>query len=323
MAIVPSTTYTSNVVDIPTLIGLFGTDWPNQAVAMKSGAVMLDTRPIPNTSQVINVRNQIFETEEDGQAIGIDGELNFKEQIQTSIYAPVVVRADAANIYTLQGEIQAGGPIDEAAIAEQMRAKAAIMIDTAVVRAIEGIGAAITGNAYGDGSTITLDLLNSARWNRGDFGNAFQDGIILWRSEMMAKAMSLGLVAATSNTWGADAQNQIALRGTVPTVQGLYPFVSNKLALSGADQLAYLIEKNSVLLRANLEPVVEIAPIEKGFGHRVKFYIRMAIGFRGVGWSGAVSDIVTNDDLAASGNWALKAAQTKHVPIVRWLTDND
>jgi len=319
---IPSTNYTDNIIDIDVLNALVGTDYQMKTAAFQSGLLSIDSRPLPTGTQMVDVRRRFFEDEYDGQANGTAGEINFKDVKDISNNSPVIFREDGVSLFDKQGLIQPGGKIDPAALAEDIRIKAAQMIDTAALRVLEGVSAAVTANQYGTGAVLTLAELNAARWIREDFGDAFNGGLIVMRSELMQKAHDLGLVAATSNTWGADAQNQIAQRGMIQTIQGMFPIISNKLSLSGTSkQYAYLCEKGAITFRGGVVPYVESVRMERSLGYRIKLMVRFALGVKGVSYSGSFSDIYENSDLSTSSNWTLKAAYAKHVPIARFHTN--
>lgn len=319
MAAVATAEY-SNAVDLKVLSGLIGTDWQYKSVLSQLGVLAVDGRPLPTGTQTTTVRGQIFETDDEGQAVGFATSLSFKDATQTEMVAPIAVRADGATLWDIQGEVQAGGPISEADLATQIRAKSAQMLDTAVIKIIEGCGAANTGNQDGSGAALTLALVNQARFARDDYAMGFQNGVFLCRSEIGQFIHGLGLVAATSNTWGITGQN-IALTGTIPAVQGMQLAISDKLtAIDANDSYAYLLEKNSIIFRGSETPVIKMSDVEEGFGMRVKFRIRFAAVVRGMSWKGGASDVYTSADLAASANWELKAAYAKHVPMVRMQT---
>lgn len=318
-----SAAFSSNVVNVDEFSQLVGTDYQNAAVLMQSGAIETDTRPLGNGTRSIGVRRQVWEGDVEGQSLAIDGEFSMKDVNDVQWLSPIIVRGDAASSYTLQALIGPDGVTDVAALAVQARAKIGQMIDSAAIAALEGAAAANTGNQSGSDTILTLPTLNTARFVRGDVGNMFQNGVIVLRSELMATAMSLGLVAATSNTWGIAGAN-IALNGMVPTIQGMFPYVTNKLSLSSTtSHYAYLLEKGALIFRGSEAPIVQISDIPKGMGYYFKFTVRFAIGVKGMTWGGAASDEVTNAELRTSGNWTLAASAAKLVPVVRFETDDD
>lgn len=319
MAAVATADY-SNIVDLKVLSGLVGTDWQYKSVLAQLGVLAMDSRPLPTGTQTTVVRGAIFESDDEGQAVGFASSLSFKDSTQTEMVVPLIVRADGATLWDIQGEVQAGGPISEADLATQIRAKAAQMLDTALIKIIEGCGAANTGNQDGSGAALSLALVNQARWKRADYASGFQNGVFLCRSEIAQFMHGLGLVAATSNTWGITGQD-IALTGTIPSVQGMQLAVSDKLtAVDANDSYAFLMEKNSILFRGSEAPTIVMSDVEEGFGKRIKFRIRFGATVKGMSWKGGASDVYTSADLSTSGNWELKAAYAKHVPMVRMYT---
>lgn len=319
--------YTDNVVDLKVLQGLVGTDWLTESVLYKSGAVVRDTRPLPTGTFVTDVRTKMFEDEDEGQAIGIGSTLSSEERVQTAMNHPIVRRGNVALVDDIQGEIQAGGPEDMARMADEIRRAAAVYFDTALIKTLEGslASTALSSLQVGAGAQLTLPLLNAAKFARGDKGYAaFQNGFILWNSAMQQYATDLGLVAATSNTYGMNAQNQIVMSGMVDKVLGMNVLVTDKLAAPDAnDYYAYLLESGAFVVRGSMEPKIVISDVENGFATKLKFRITFSAGIRGVSWSGSQQDVYTNAELATGSNWTLGAASYKHVPAVRMLTDNN
>jgi hypothetical protein len=310
----------SNIVDLKVLAGLVGTDWQNKAVLMQSGVMQSDGRPLGTGTQTTTIRGKLFEGDDVGQEVGIATPLSFADATQTEMVAPIVVRADGATLWDIQGEIQAGGAPSDAEVAMQMRAKAAQMLDTVGIKIMEGCAAANTSNQDGTGATISLILINTAKYTRLDYAEGFQNGAFICRANIAQKLGELGLTAATSNTWGIDGAG-IALTGTIPKLQGMNLLVSEKVtAVDANDSYAYLVERGGILFRGSEVPTIAISDVEDGFGKRIKFRIRFSAVVKGMSWKGGQSDIYTNVDLAAAANWELKAAYAKHVPLVRMYT---
>lgn len=320
MAVSPSANYTTNVVDVPLLGSLVGTEWITQSVLLTSGAMYHDSRPLDYGTNTVNIRREIFERTS-GQAPASDGTISFRDIKDTEYRSPIFVRADGANILTLQGVISAGGVIDYNQLSANVSAKAAYMLDESAVKVVEGVGGIAT--ASGSDATATLALLNTARWSRGDKGNQFMNGHFFCRSELMATLFGLGVVAPTSNTWGLSEGGKFSMLGQIPMIQGMTAHVSNKISLvGGVNHYAYMIEPGAIIHRGGETPTIEVAKIPDGFGTRIMFYIRAALGFQGAGWTGE-SDVITDTDLSTAANWALKAAVTADIKMVRWETDDD
>ncbi len=318
--------YTDNVVELKVLRELVGTDWIKESVLYKSGAVAYTGKPLPTGTFSVAVRNQMFEDDEDGQAIGIGSSLSKKDRKQVEISHPIVRRGNVGLLDEVQGEIQAGGPEDVASMANEIRIAAATYMDTALLRAVEGIGAAITTNQSGNGATIDLPGMNTAKYIRGDKSSGFQNGFWLVNSGIMQKLVSLGLVAPTSNTWGMGNQDQIVLTGMANTLLGMSFIVTDKLSANASDATddnVFLLEKGAIQVTGSLNPIIKFSDVEDGFAQKIKFRIGFSAGVRNVRWAGAQQDIYTNAELATSSNWALGALSAKNVPLALYVTDKD
>lgn len=322
--------YTDNVVDLKVLRELVGSDWTNESVLVQSGVIEMDNTPLPSGTYSVAVRNQMFEDDEDGQALGIGSSLNSKERTQIEISHPIIRRGNVGLIDDIQGEVQAGGPDDIARIAQEARRAAAVYFDTAVLQCIFGGAAANAtgnnggaGNTVGNGAIISLDLLNQLKWCRDDYGSRFQNGFLLMRSTVAQTMWGLGLVAQTSNTFGVSAQNEIVLSGIAPKVLGMGILVSDKVTPPDAtDEYVYALEKGSIRVRGDMTPKFRFSDVENGFADKIKFRITFSAGIKGMKWSGSQQDIYTNAELATSTNWALGYRVAKQVPVARLKTDN-
>jgi hypothetical protein len=314
-----STNYDSNIVDVPLLGSLIGTDWATEAVMAKSGAMAIDSRPIGTGSTIINIRRKIFEGSS-AQAPDTDGELSFVDVNDTKFNAPIVVRAYGANMFSLQAEMSVNGVFDYPQIAMEIREAIVRAIDTTAVKVVEGCAASNTGNQSGSATTLSATALNTAAFVRGDKGNAFVGGVMLMRSELALGLKNLGLIA--NPTIGFDLQNSIATNGMISSLLGMYPYISNEVSLVSAGvHYAYLMEKGAVVFRGGMAPIIEVSPIPKGLGKYLKVYCRFAIGIRNMSFIGTAADNFSDTELATSGNWELKGLNAASVPLVRWHTN--
>lgn len=315
--------YTDNVVDLKVLRELIGSDWTNESVLFQSGVIDFDSTPLPTGTFSVAVRNQMFEDDEEGQALGIGSSLNSKERKQVEISHPIIRRGNVGLLDDIQGEIQAGGPEDISRMAVEARRAAAVYFDTAVLKALFGGAAANTDNLVGSGGIISLDLLNQLKWIRGDYGSRFQNGSLLMRSTVAQTMWGLGLIAQTSNTFGVQGQNTIVLEGIAPKVLGMGVLVSDKVTPPDAtDEYVYALERGAIKVRGDLMPKLRFSDVENGFADKIKFRITFSAGIKGMKWAGAQQDIYTNDELANSANWSLGYRVGKQVPVARLLTDN-
>lgn len=318
-----SNDYTDNVVDLKVLRELVGTDWINESVLYKSGVIALDSRPLPSGTFSVAVRNQMFEAEDEGIALGIGTSLSSKERKQVEISHPIIRRGNVGLLDDIQGEIQAGGPEDMGRVSEEIRRAASTYLDTAIIKALEGAAAANTSGQTGDGSIISLSSLNTAKYLRGDKSEGFQNGFWMLRANVMQTLVGLGLVAQTSNTFGVQGQNTIVLEGMAPKLLGMGFIVTDKLNQPDAtDEYMYALERGSIIVRGNLNPIISSHEVEDGFGTKIKFRISFSAGVKGMKWAGSQQDIYTNAELATSTNWSVGALSYKHIPVTRLKTDD-
>ena len=152
-------------------------------------------------------------------------------------------------------------------------------------------------------------------------GFELMDGAMGMRDEPYWKLVKLGVVAATSNTFGNDLQTVIVQSGKLPTnVLGLTPVISDKFAALGSNNFyLYYTGANAIRLRGNETPDVEIAraTVNKKFSTISNFKVHYGIGFDGVTYGGTGAEDISDTALETSGNWSLAAASYRHVKLVR------
>jgi hypothetical protein len=211
--------------------------------------------------------------------------------------------------------------------AESAKLAGAQWLENSIIKIIEGTGAALTSNQAGAGATATLALLLAGPAALGDQGSTLSGGARVCRSELYWMLAALGLIAATSNTFGNAAQDAMVKKGDFEgEFLGGVIFSSDKITAStGTDHYMYFIGPQSIVLRANESPDIEMArkTVKGQFGWLMNLRVSFAAGFKGVNWSAAGSDSLSDSDLATSGNWALADTDSKYVRLARVLTDNN
>jgi hypothetical protein len=207
-------------------------------------------------------------------------------------------------------------------MAQSISNASAQYLDNSAISTIKGTGAALTSNQEGDGTdVVSLDELVSAKATLGDAGVNLNGGAMAMRSEVYWKLVKLGLVAATTNTFGVSAQDAMVHAGQLPNnVLGLTPFVNDKFAALGSNKYyVYFIGAKSLVIRGNSTPIVKVAEatVNKKFSTITNFKINYGIGFDGMNCGVAAKEDVSDVELATSGNWTLGAAYSKNIPLAR------
>jgi len=319
----------SDFIDPEVLEKIIGADYQNEAKTINSGIVRREGAP-NESSQVEWIKQTIFSTDDTGQTIGVDTEIDLKNKTQLSYALPIVWRADGAELDDVSEAIMAkrgreGAEADATAnLANAISAKAAQMTDTVSIKIIDGCGAFLVTDANNyvndTGSQVSLTKLEETRSTRGEKGVNFEGGFLICRGVMYHKLAALGLIAATSNTMGNMKQDEIVNTGVVGTLLGMNVFPTDKIAtVSGStDHYIHFIERGALrmLMREslNIDPVIRAT---RSFKDSIKFKVALGGMVDGLSWSATKVNpaTVTNTSLATGTNYEQAATNIKNVPM--------
>ncbi len=316
----------SDIIDPQVIEKIIGADYQNEARLVNSGIIDRQGLP-PEGTHVSWIKETLFSGDDEGQAIGVNTEISLKSKVQAKYQLPIFDRADGAELDDISEEIMAkrGREGVEADLANAISAKAAQMVDSAGIKIIDGSAKFIITDANNynnaNGSQANLVDLEETKAKRGEKGTSFDSGFMIMRGLMYHKLASLGLVAATSNTMGNMAQNEIVRGGLTGTILNMNLFSTDKIALEstgGVDHLIIFVERGALkmLLGAtpNMDPVLRA---HRAFKSTSKFRVKMGGVVSGLSWEGTQSNPAntTNTALATGTNWAQAATNIKNVPI--------
>ena len=317
------TTY-ADILDPEVLMATIGENWLYGANLINSGIIGVDSLPLKGTL-TSEIRQKVLQNRT-GQALNPGDTISGAKREQEKASMPVLWRYD---------RIEEPDPIEEiidteipqinADFAGEIQRASIQYVDDSFVKIIEGIGAALTANQYdGSGSEISLAAIAATKTKVGDKVRNLDGGAMVVSSAKYWKLVSLGLVAATSNTFGNMAQDMMVREGTLPvTVVGFTPVVTDKLAAAPAsDYYTYLVGRNQVVARGGVRPIIKINEIDGKFSTEIKFYVRYGLGCSGMKWGASASAKVTDTDLSTSTNWSLATnCNSNDVTIFRMRTD--
>jgi hypothetical protein len=317
-----------NVYDPEVLMGTLGKNWLYQTKMMREfpELFVVDQAPVEGT-QASQVRESFFQGTS-GQVTAIGGTISPVNRAQTLETHPNMWRDGAIveDDKTLDIISKKGG---QSALATYLNASREALdqwLEDSFVATTEGVGGALTDNQFGNGAIVDLATLVAGKAKFGDQGVVLNGGVIGMRSELYYVLMGLGLVAMTANTFGAEAQNQMVRSGVlIETVLGMRPLVMDKFSEAAAgDHYVYLIGPQAILLRGGTVPQIETArnTNNRQFATTTLLRTRFGLGFRNTTWSAAASVIVSDTDLATSGNWSGSDTASKYARIGRIWTDN-
>jgi len=314
----------NDIYDPEVLEKLIGADYQNEARLVNSG--LLSREGLPSAgSQIQWLKQTLFSTDDEGQTIGVGSEISLKNKVQEDYAAPLVWRADGAELDDVSEEVMAKLKAEgaEATMANAISAKAAQMVDSVGVKIIDGSAQYLISEASNynnaSGSQVNLVDLEETKSKRGEKGVNFAGGYMVMRGLMYHKLASLGLVAATSNTMGNMAQNEIVRGGLKGTVLDMNIFVTDKIANeTGGDYYIHFLEAGALRMRlgggVNIDPVLRA---HRAFTSSIKFRLSMAGIVDGLSWGSAKSNPanVTNTALATGTNYEQAATYIKNVPM--------
>lgn len=325
----------SDFIDPEVLAKIIGADYQNQARLINSGIIRREGAPSEG-SQVEWIKQTLFSTDDEGQTIGVNTEIDLKSKTQLSYALPIVWRADGAELDDISEAIMAkrgreGAEADATAnLSTAISAKAGQMVDSVAIKIVDGCAAYIVSEATNyvndNGSQVSLTKLEETRSTRGENGKDFEGGFMICRGVMYHKLAALGLVAATSNTMGNIKQDEIVNTGVVGSVLGMNLFPTDKIGLvpSDTDHYIHFIERGA--LRMLMANGVEIDPVfrkELAFKDSIKFKVALGGMVDGLSWSATKVNPanVTNTALATGTNYEQAATYIKNVPMAVYRCD--
>lgn len=317
----------SDVVDVARVSKIIGTKYLNKSTLMNSGLVQLDTKPILSGSLVSWIRQTLFQNNPNGQFFGIDDSISFRNKTQTKYQIPVVNAGDGAYLDDIAEEISEENRPDvekemivnlSDAITEQLSS----ILDYMLISTMDGAGeyVATEGTNYLDTAAAQLTAADiiEARDKRGD-GWSDREKIMVCRAKVLNKLVALGATTESNNTLSVDLKNSIMRTGNLVTLEGFRIVTSDKKEnAADGDYFIELVEANSLLLRGAGTPHIDPLQRDKeSFQSFIKYYIRVAVGFEGLSFSGSASDKYVDTDLNTGTNWGLAVNNIKHLPLVR------
>lgn len=314
----------SDIIDPQNIEKIIGADFQNEAKLVTSGIISREGTP-PEGSHVTWLKETLFSTDDEGQAIGVDTEITLKNKTQAEYQLPIFYRADGAEFDDIAEEIMAKRTREgvEADVTNAISAKSAQMTDSAGIKIIDGCAAWIitdtTNYNNANGSQANLVDMEEARGKRGEKGVNFEGGFAIMRGLMYHKLASLGLVAATSNTMGNMRQDEIVRTGVVGSILGMNLFPTDKIALeSGGDHYIHFLERGALRMLLGANPQIDpFIRDKRAFKDSLKFRIKMGGIITGLSWSATKSNPAntTNTALATGTNYEQAATYVKNIPI--------
>jgi hypothetical protein len=311
----------ADVIDPQVVAEIIPGDWQNSIQIVQSGLVSFAGEPLSSSLEDF-IREDLFNSDEDGQTVGVGSQIDLKDLVQNKYSIPIVNRADGATLDDIEGDItaQVRTKVQDNFI-ERVMEKAGRMLEGVAIATAVGCGAKLVSAAEnykdGNGSQVSLALINELRSKRGDQGK-FQGGFMLMRGDMLFKLGALGLISESSNTTSVNFKDQIVNFGEFSKILGMTPVVSDRVPTvpSETDQYIYLMEAGAIKMKGAGRPMIDpIIRATDAFADIVKFRIRVGGTVLGMGYSGTRSDKISNTDLQTATNWARAAKYAKNVKM--------
>jgi hypothetical protein len=245
-----SYTSVTDIVYNPEVIKkIIGQKWIYDAKVFASGIMASDNVPMEGLIET-NIMQKRFE-DVAGQAAAAGATLTLSNRTQVAMGWPVIFRYGAIEEPMLAEEVEKKGvDMMNASFAEGAAKACAQYIDDSAISAIEGVAANLTANQYDPGSStdVTLAGITTTKAKLGDNSSVLSGGAAIMRSEKELVMLNLGLIAATSNTFGNAAQDQLVRSGQLPVqLLGMTPIVSDKVSKeTGGDYYTYFVGKQAL-----------------------------------------------------------------------------
>lgn len=311
----------SNIIDPEVITDIIPADWQYQRGLVGIGAVTLQSPAMEGTQEDF-IKETLFQTDHDGQVVGIGTELTLKNLVQTQYHIPLVWRGDGAILYALQGEISPKRAASiQSNVTNAILDKATKIFDGVAISIAQGIAKyqeANTENFKDTGATqVNLLAITELKSLLGEQG-LFQGGYMVMEGAMFQKFVALGLTTEGNNTYGVSLKDAIVSAGSFSTVLGMTPVVSDRItgATGDTDHYIMFLQPGGLLMKGSPKP--EIYPVqqtERGFDEIVKFKMKAGGTVAGMSWGGTKSDQVSNSALATAANWTRAASNAKNVKM--------
>lgn len=322
----------SDYIDPQVIAANIGADYANESKIFNSGIVR-DMGAPSEGSQVEWIKTALFSGNPEGQAIGVGTEINLEEEEQTSYALPIFSRADGALIDQEAERIISKAPymglsfeqVQEKimqSMTEAVNTQAMQMYDSALAKVLSGCTEYMATNDinYLDTAAdqIALNDFTQVLSEVGEAASRFTDGgaFVVLKGDMKQKLISLGLVAATSNTMGNIQQDEIVRTGSLGTLLGMNVLDTDKIdGTDDTDQYISIVGRGSM---PAFRSVIDVRPLqekERSFQEILKFRFHGGSVVDGLSWSANKSNIVTNTQLATGTNYETAASNTKNIPL--------
>jgi len=315
-------------IDPQNIIAVMGKNWlyNTKLVQGAPNIFIRDVRPVEG-SLTTTVRNKFFQGSS-GQVVAPGAAISSVGRVQNSEIHPIIWRDGAIDEdYKIMDVISkaSGAQSMEAEYVQACNDAASQWFEDAFIKMIEGVGAAITANQTGSGAIVTLAGMIAAKAALADNGLVLQGGATLMNSAIYWKLAGLGVVAATSNTFGNAAQDAMVQSGSLPeTVVGLTPIMSDKVtAAPSSKNYVYFLGPNSVVVRGNDSADIRMADktVIKEQGMVTTLRLAFGLGARNATWGKAASVNISDTDLSTAANWSGSDTNDKYVRIARYHTN--
>lgn len=312
----------ADIYDPEELKLLIGEKWANDSKVAQSGIVEMSSAPLQGSLQT-NIRQKRFQGNS-GQALLAGAAITVSNKEQESVNSPVIWRYDGAEDPDAIIDIQVKDiPQINADMAGEIKEASMEYFDDSAIAITEGVSANLTSHQFdGSASIITLDSIIDTKALTGDRNSSIDNGGIVLPSKVYWDAVSAGLVAFTANTYGVELQNEMARTGQLPsTILGLTPIVTDKLT-KPTNYYTYLVGNGAIKAQGNSAPKVEVQRKQYAKSTITLFDLRYGMGVRGMNWTLAGKENVTDAELATNTSWAIASTVQNDniVPIYRLET---
>jgi len=314
----------SDIYNPEMLQKIVGEQWLNDPMVVRSGIVSRSAKPLQGTLTT-DIRRKTFQ-DSSGQAVAAGDTISSNNRQEEGANSPVIWRYNSLTEPDVTEEISPKDILAEnASLAAEIQKAASSYVDDSVISMCEGVNAGIgAANQYDYSATGTIALvaINTTMALALDKKDQLKGGGMVMHSKVYFDALALGLVAATSNTFGNKAQDEMVRRGELPeTILGFTPIVTDKLALDGSDYRTFLVGQGALMLKGTEAPNIEVQRKQNAKATITLFDVSYGLGVDAMKWTVSGKENVTDTELLTASSWTLGTyANANDVAIYRLQT---
>lgn len=317
----PRTSY-ADIIKPEKVAVIIGKEWTNRAKIVTSGVAT--SEPMINQGIAYEEIYQSWFTNSSGQALKFGDTISKEKKEQVLAKTPRLWRYTATEVADAEKDIEEKeARMVQASVVQDITKSSTQYVDDSAAAILKGIGAVLTSNQYDSSSSTISDITPFADLYAkfGEKADKMNGSAVFGNSVVYWKLVKLGMVAATSNTFGNTIQDEIVRSGKLPQLIGGITFImSDKFSAVTTNQYyLYFVGRDAMVLRGTDKPYIESERKQNAIATNFKVSLSYSLGVRGMSWAGSFTEDISDTDIETSSNWELKAGAQADVGVGRLL----